>query len=218
MVMKKVYRRKKTFKKPYRKRNVYVPRRTMRSNALTCTRKVILGTWGALKSQGWLTNPYQFRLDGISSYSEFQSLFDSYRINAVKLTFTPFWDSSDVTQTSAPYTGLPRVYTIIDRNGIPLNSINTEAKILEYSKSRVIKKPQEPFSIYIKYPGVEMSSAGDLASSPAVFKARPWIDTSNATIPHNGCAIGMVCPVGSDTSGWYYHVVATYYLQFRTVV
>lgn len=210
-------RRVKKVIRRYR-RKAMIPRKMIKSNGMMCTRKIVLGTVGTTVSLGWLAFPYQFKLDDIVSYSEFTNLFDSYKINAIKLTFTPYWNSNDVSNQTS-FTGvLPRVYTLIDRNGIPVSTLNTEDRFLEYSNARQIKNPDKPFSIYVKAPGVELSSSGAITSSPAVIKYKPWIDTSNTTIPHNGCALGMVIPAGTSTMGFYYHVVATYYLQFKTVV
>ncbi|MEO5351389.1 MAG: hypothetical protein H7836_17370 [Magnetococcus sp. YQC-3] len=203
-------------RRTYRKRNL--PRLAIKSNAMMCTRKVVLGTVGTQVGTGWTSYPYSFRFDDIVSYAELQSVFDCYKINAIKLTFTPYWDSNDVSNQTG-FTGvLPRVFTLIDRNGIPSGALATEDLFLEYGNARQIRNPQRPFNIYIKAPGVELSSAGAITSLPAVTKYKPWIDTSNTTIPHNGCAIGMVIPAGTSTMGFYYHVVATFYLQFKNVV
>jgi len=211
-------KRKKTWGKPKAmKKYRRTSKKDIKDNVVYLKRHVILGTISTTVTLGWQAFPYSFRLDTIPNYSELQSVFDQYKVNGIKLQFTPYWDGNDyATQGTNNFSVLPRVYTLTDENGIPAGSINTEAKFLEYSNAKQIIEPQKPFSIYFR-PNIEMSSAGDSNTQAAVTSNGPrWIDTSNPTIPHNSCAIGMIVPTGlTGGQSWVYHVVATYYLQFK---
>lgn len=210
------YRRNnsKDYKRPFKrtKRSYDIPK-LVKSNTVFLKRSVVLESIGRTVTTGWGAFPYQFTLNQLPAYSELQAVFDSYRINAIKLTFTPYWDNNNWNITNTVYV-LPRVYTLIDKNGIPPGQIATEAQFLEYSNSRQIVKPQEPFSIFIKKPSVEMRAG----STDNVGNASPWIDTADPTVPHHGCAAGMVIPSGSADVGFFYHVVATFYLEMKTAV
>lgn len=117
------------------------------------------------------------------------------------------------------YTTLPRVYTVVDRNGFNAGSLASENLFLEAAKCRLIKKPQEPFNIYIKAPGCELAVAnGGGFTANAATTYRPWLDLSGLNIEHYGAALGMIMPSGSPTSGFYYNVNATFYLQFKNVI
>lgn len=219
MVKYRIKRRttRRPLKKINRGRKVMPMRRYINNNHVFIKRQFLLPTVGAT-GLGWVSVPLNFRFGDLPSYPE-MLLFDSYKIHAIKLTFTPFWDSNDLSNQQSFTTVLPRVYTIVDRNGFPAGSLATEAQFLEHSKSRQIRKPQEPFSIYIKNPGVETAAAiGGGFTANGVTRYSPWIDTSNVNIEHFGCAIGIILPAGNPNCGFYYNVVATYYLHFKNAV
>lgn len=205
-----------TVNKKYKRRRV-IPK-TIKENIVSFKRQFLLGTASVTVTSGWTAFPYSFRLDTMPNYSEIQSVFDSYRINAVKLTFMPYWDGNDyATQSATNFTVLPRVYTLIDGNGIPAGTINTEDKFLEYSNSKIITKPQEPFTIYFK-PDIEVQAGGAAASGMSAGGPQ-WIDTSRVDVSHNGCALGMILPTGlTGGQTWAYQIVCTYYLSAKSVV
>lgn len=166
----------------------------------------------------WTAYPYTFRAGNLPNYSAYQALFDQYRINAVKLTFTPYWDNNDLGQQgSTTVAAMPRVYTIIDRNGIGPGSIATEDLMLEYGNCRQITRPGQPFSIYIKSPGIETDVEVSGVGVPAMTMYKKFLDTNTGTVDHFGCAIGWIQPGVTGTTSFNYHVVATYYLQFKTI-
>lgn len=198
-----------------------VPKNVVRNNHLFIKRQYNRTTIGQPVSAGWTAYPFEFSLNQLPSYSELASVFDSYKIHAVKLTFTPYWDSNDLSaQQSATTTVLPRVYTLVDRNGFPAGSLATENQFLENGKARQILKPQEPFSIYIKSPGVETAAArtGSAFTQNGATVYSPWLDTSADDVGHWGCALGMIIPAGVPTASFFYNVNATYYLQFKNAV
>lgn len=214
----------------YRRRTIRKPRRAMRSTRrrmmaripraprpamLTVKLNRVVGTIGHAGAT-WTAYPFQFRVGNLPQYSSYQALFDAYRLNAVKITFTPFNDSLDrgSTVTTAGLS-MPRLYTLIDRNGIAAGTIATENQFLEYGSSKQIKNPLKPFSIYIKAPGNESSVDVSGVNVPALTTYKRWIDTNTGTADFNGCAVGWIAP--NAVSTWYYHVVETYYVQFKNI-
>lgn len=208
-------------RRTYRKRaTARVPRTMVRNNHVFIKRMFTGPTIGRTPALGWGATPLQFALNQLPSYSELQAVFDAYKIHAVKVTFTPYWDSNDLANQTGFTTVLPRVYTVVDRNGFPAGSLATENQFLESAKARLIRKPQEPFSIYIKNPGVEAAAerTGSAFTQNGVNMYSPWLDTSSSDIGHWGCAIGMIIPAGSPDSGFFYNTTITYYMQFKNAV
>lgn len=214
-------RRRKVMKKPYKGKfkSTRPSKNIKNNNNCFIKRSVQITTFGTSVGAGWSSIPLVFTANQLPGWSEIQALFDSYRINAVKLTLTPFWDGSDATQNGPAYTTIPRVYTLIDRNGFPAGSLASEALFLESSKCVQIMKPTEGFTVYVKNPGVEgavATGSGFTANAKANFS--PWLDTSNGNVEHYGAAVGIVIPAGSATSGWYYNINATFYMQVKNAV
>lgn len=220
MPPKKMYRRRRpAAKKSAKRANAPLPK-NVRQNTMFCKRMTTLSQLVLQRPTTWSAFPLTFRLDQLPAYTEFTSLFDSYKIHAIKLLFTPLWDSVDVANdTQAPFPTLPRVYTVVDRNGFPSGSLASESLFLESAKTRMIRKPQEPFSIYIRAPGVEGAvSIGGFFTANAKQNYKPWVDTSRPDVEHLGCAIGMASTGGADGAKWIYNVTATFYMEFKNVV
>lgn len=221
---KKTWGQPKTQKKYRRYKKQIVPRNIVKDNVVFIKRQYLAATFGRTVGGGWGANPITFTANSLPSWSEFQSLFDSYRICAIKCTFTPWWDGNDLsnqgTANGVWTTVLPRVYTLVDRNGITAGSLATENQFIESAKAVLIQKPQEPFSIYIKNPGVESAvSIGGGFTANAEEKTSPWLDTSNGGVEHFGAAIGMVLPGGSAADiGFFYNINVTFYMQFKNAV
>lgn len=197
------------------------PARSVTANNVFIKRTVVLDSIIQPVTTTWQAYPYIFAINRVPSYSEMASLFSEYKINAVKLTFTPFWDGSDAqNQWGSNTIALPRVYTLIDKNGISPGVLATENQFLEYGTAVQMKRPQEPFSIYVKNPQAEGAAAiGGGFTGNAIQVASPWLDTLNLNIEHHGAAIGIAIQGGSGTgTAWGYHVTATYYFQFKNAV
>lgn len=213
-------RRKRTYRKPRIARQLRIASST---NFLNVVRKVNLGPITHLVSSGWVAYPYTFKATDLPNYSEYQALFDYYKINAVKLTFIPYFTDADIQAqgTTNPYAAQPRLYTIIDRNGIAGGTIANEDRMLEYANARLVKNPLKPFSIYVKRPAVEVAVegvvAGGAAASTSLNMRSRWLDTGVGNTPHFGCAVGWIQPGTIGTLSMTYHVVATYYLQFKHI-
>lgn len=193
--------------------------RAIKSNLVYVKLRHVLGPYGG-PANTWTHFPFAFKFSDIANYSAYSGVFDQYRINAVKLTFTPFSDSADLGNTIttvAPGMSLPRVYTLIDRNGITSGSLSTENQTIENGSTRQIRYPEKPFSIYIKSPGIEAVAENiNGTASYGLTQYRKFIDSNNVDVAHYGAGIGWFQP-NSNSVGWYYHVVATYYMQFKNV-
>lgn len=154
----------------------------------------------------------------ISNNAEYVALFDQYKINAVKYTFRPRYDSfagNDTTDTTLPGVtnqGGTMVHTIADptSNVVPTglygaSNLNT---FLENGNVRT-RTGNKAFSVYFK-PMVDDSMA-----TGTERKRASWLPTTNTTIVHNGfhCFFQDVNLTG--TFGQSFDIYITYYFQCR---
>lgn len=214
--------KRKSARAPARKRK-YARRapipRAVRSQQLSCVRRQFLENFTVSRALGWTNTVFTFRLSDLPNYGEFTSLFEEFRINAVRLQFLPQGTSIDTPQNSANYAAgnswmyRPRIYTLVDKDGD--SNTSTEANMLQCGAARLVPNSVSPFSIYIKNPAIALETQTSLGFSAAVSKSRQWIDTKNYGVNHFGCAVGGLIPDGSASMSYQYGVVATYYLQFR---
>lgn len=180
------------------------------ANIVTVKRKVTLAD---VTFNIWQSQAYAPLLSQLPNYTEFTNLFEQYRINGIKLDFIPKSTSFEA-NTSASVAIMPRLYTIIDKDGNAQTS--SETAMQQYGNARLIRDPSKPFSIYIKKPCVQFGTANTITIVGGAPKASPWLDCDNFNVQHWGCAIGGIMPTGTGSVS--FSVVATYYMQFKHVV
>jgi hypothetical protein len=181
------YRRKKrTIRKRYKKRSMRMTR-AVRPNTLNVKRKFYLASWT------WTTTTtndfwrYQTIIpSNIPNFAEYASVFDTYRINAIKYTYMPRY--TDVEAASAGTTGTPTAYAhfVVDSDSTILPSgiygsatLNT---LMENTRC-VTRQLNKPFSIYYK-PKVMQ---GLLGAGTAGFARRPpFIRSTETSTDHRG--------------------------------
>lgn len=216
------YKKKKVIvrrKRPSKK--LVVPRKVIKNNLVYIKRKFfITPNINFTVASGWGTSIFNFSLGNIPDASQYTNVFEQYRINAVKLTFIPLLANGDTDWNQAlavsgtQYLGSPRVYSLIDKDGVQFSTISTEQKMLEFSGVRHIRQPLKTFSVYISKPCVQQEMQSTIGFAAASPKPSPWIDCENYGIIHNSCVIGCAA-VGSSTAALQYQVLATYYMQFK---
>lgn len=221
-----MFKRKAT-RRPYRRRTYRKRARTtariprsmpaVKNNLVSITRQYVATPISTTYALGWSYWNYTFPLSALQGYTEFTNLFGKYRINAVKLTFMPFFSGNDYAQAanSTVYAENPRVHYIVDTSGTSASQVDTEAEMLEFANVRTVRNPTKSFSIYIRNPCVHLGTASGVTIVGGAPKAKQWIDTANYNIVHHGCSIGMVIPGGASTGAWKFQVVIKYYMQFK---
>lgn len=215
------YSRSKRRAAPLRRRRVVKRRRTMKvpksmvsQNIMMCKRKYYFGVID-IPLTSWFSQAFDFRLSYLPNYTEFTNLFDQYKINAVKIDFVPSTTGNDqeglYNQTGAggAWFFSPIVYTLIDKDGNP--QVSTQNATMENSKARLIKKPFEPFSIYVRKPQLLMSAG----LTTSAIQTRGWIDTTAAGAYHHGAAIAGQILNGTTAAVMRYYCTITYYMAFR---
>lgn len=144
-----------------------------------------------------------FRLGDLPGSSEFTALYDSYKINAVKLRFFPSMTESISTSTMNAPQGETRIITVIDRNdATPLNFDG----LRQYQNAKVVRINKQ-FSRFIYKPQI-LDTSG--------YSVSPWMSTAFPSIFWYGLKFAAEA-TGQATGTYRYHIEATYYLSFKTV-
>lgn len=150
-----------------------------------------------------------FKLSDVPGSSEFISLFDQFRINAVKVSFIPVL-SEITTQTSgAKYSS--RLFTCLDyTNAFAPSSVDT---VREYQNSQWA--PYGKIHTRFIYP---KAAVDVLTSGSATLPRSSWYSTSLATTAlHYGLLYAFEGAENIATGATIYKVEVKYYLAFRSV-
>lgn len=134
------------------------------------------------------SNNHVFTLDKIVNASEFQSLFDQYRIDKVVVTYRLITnpDSSNILNTAGafpqPTNWFPSVWSIVDYDDNSSMNIN-EMKERIGVKHRILK-PDRPLK-YVVRPKVLVQTYRTAVSAGYAPKSL-FVDMTNIDIPHYG--------------------------------
>lgn len=207
----------------YRKR-ARIPRRIPRPRrapgTLLANRTQYAGTWTfgtAAVSDFWRFITYD--MNAMTNFGEFATVFDEYKLNRIKITFRPQYDSVS-NPTAAGALAQPQAYAhyLVDPGSIVIpagvygsTSLNT---FLENQgvKTRTLNRP---FSIYWK-PQVTDQVSGTGTSS--VMRRTPWVRTSDLGTSYRG--VHMYLQQNSLSTGntnIKLDMFVTFYLTFRNV-
>jgi len=153
---------------------------------------------------------YQFNLDQLQEESEFQNLYDSYRIKKIILNLEPQFSGTN-TKDVAPYQKWIRVVHDYD-DVTPLTSQN---QYLEYAgckshlaaTSRIIRIP-----LYPKIQVINQTSGGSGNVTRPVAPA--WIPTASDQVDHLGLKI-FVPTLGLSQGYGIFNVRATFVVQCK---
>jgi len=166
-------------------------------------RNVDLGTI-TLSTSAITTGGFSFQLSDLPNSSEFQALFDLYRIDAVSVTFT----SNYINILGG---GLPpiRYATVVDKNSSGVFATFNDAREFDTAHVDVITFP-DTRNILPRY-----ISAVQNDSSATVYggSARGWLNTSVANVPHYGYRYVFEAFTSANLPS--VRCEAIYYLSFR---
>lgn len=147
---------------------------------------------------------YQFTLDALPNYTEFTALFDQYKIVEVEMIFVP---GANESVSSAANSGVN--FTVIDYDDANVLGTGTAA-YLQYENC-LMTQSTETIRRVIK----PRAAMGLLTGGSAYVGniAAPWIDCSNASVPHYGLKI----LIGSAAANAFaYTVLLRYKMLFRS--
>lgn len=151
---------------------------------------------------------YTFRIDGLPNVSEFTSVFDQYKITAVKLHFVPRWTTSELYTTGVTLQ-MPNLVTAFDGSDavIPTSVDN----VLEYDSCR-IHGPLNKMITRVIYPSAATPVFRSGASS-AYGRYGGWVDCAYPDVQFFGFRAALLGVPTVNT--FHVDVYATYYLEFR---
>lgn len=210
--------------RPYKRRRIFparVPRapRTMRNNQLTIKRTWYQTNWQfATATTAGFWQYFQFELATIPNLVEYTGLFDEYKINAIKLTFRPRYDSIDVGDAAAA-TSLPQAYLhyVVDGgNTVTPAGIYNSATLnsfLEHDgvKTRTLNRP---VSIYFK-PKVIMEASSNQAGRVV---GPGWFRTTAQNVAHRGVHVFLQQNnFATSNTQIALDVYYTYYMQLKNL-
>lgn len=191
-------------------------------NFLNVKRTFCLSDWTfntASTSGFW--NYYTYTLGDLPSYAEFASVFDEYRIRAIKVTFRPQVDGvvgvnlDQATATTAQnavewlHTCVDPMSTVIPSGTYTTSNLNS---FLENSNVRS-RRANKALSVYFRPIMVDGVSGSGTAA--ARVSNRTWIRTSETAAVYRGFHAYRQVPNTAAVAGFKLTPFVTYYLQFR---
>lgn len=218
--------RKRTRRAPARprkkSRTTRVPRQVKSTNLMMCTRVADGGSFTMNANGAWTAINFGFALSNLVNYTEFTSLFNQYRINAVKVMVMPHFDGNDMSNINADGTSgvgrpaNPILWTCSEDDGTT-TVVNLNA-VMQNNRARLVKRPNLPFSVYFK-PKFQTSVA-NIGSIVSAHPMRGWIDTQNFGVQHYGISLAGYIPAASSisTPPLTYKIFVKYYMAFKEAI
>lgn len=182
-------------------------------------RTFYVGTYTASISALGVATPIaqglQFNLNQLPSSGEFQSLYDQYKINGVKLKITPATSEgilSPLAGTAQPL-GFSPLHTVLDFDDATVPT--SEDQLLEYGSH----KQTAPFRSHTRYfkPKCAMQVYRSATSTAYRPISSQWLDMSYVDVPHYGVKVWASAPnTNSGTAqSITYKVYATLYFACK---
>lgn len=216
------YKRKAPAKRPFVRRP-YKKRRMVKrmTSAMNIKRSFYLETWSPnTATTGGFWRYLGLTFTTVPNYTELQTLFDQYKINGIKYTFRPRYDSfagNDTVDTTLPGVtnqGGCNVHVINDPYSVIVPggtyTSGTLNNFLEQGSARTYQGIK-PFSVYFK-PSVSTTISSD--ASARRIRA-PWLLTSSAGLNHAGFHVFAQDPNLTGNFGQAFDIFVTVYMSFK---
>lgn len=215
MVFKRTYRRKRfgAKRRPFRRRfrRTKIPRR-IRSPVYfmkqTAELPNVVVSAGATK---FFT--YSFDISLLGNISSMVDIWDSYCINAVRVSFTPQFN---VYNAATSTIALPDIYTCIDYNSAVLPISVSELNEYATCKHQVFTRTH---TRYFR-PKVLYNIQSSINTPATATGGRMWLSltsTLGTTVPHYGLIGAITASQSSAIVAQLVRVTVTYYLAFKNV-
>lgn len=210
-------RRTRTFRRRFRRLRIARPRKLRQTYSFKQMVTLTPITLSQTSNETYFA--FSFRAADMANISEFQSLFDQFRINAVRINFIPSYNvgfQSSATSGSLP---IPYIYTVVDYDDA---NVPTSIPQLQQYQSLKTKMFSRPHHRYFK---PKCNSAALITSSSTSFGFQsmraPWIDVSNPgpSVLHYGLRGCIQFTETALLPGGFapIRVTAIYYLQCKYV-
>lgn len=208
MAWQKRTNRKRVSKRKISKRKMVVSRPQPRT--YNFKRSFYVSNWISSTSAADTTAGYSFTLAGLPNASEFTSLYDQYRINAVKLRLMPRGNSSEL--NSATGGGICSLFSVIDYDdaAAPTGGVN---QMVQYQSLKVTRSDKE----HVRYfkPRINVGAINSVAGGVQnKMNTRGWIDCDVSTTEHYGLKFVLE---RTPTGTCIYDAIVTLYMAFKNV-
>ena len=214
-------------KRPYRKRfyrRRYKKRTTASTGALTCKQKVLDSS--VIIPAGGLPNGHvvklAFELQDLQQYSTFNSLFDQYKLNGVKVQLLPTNNTNDITNAGGNF--VSSVDLDADSSITTFSDILTcsNAKTSAWSSAGGLTSRKtmflKPRAANLLYSG-NVDAQGNAIYTTSLQSRKQWIDMGDrGKTKFHGLILGWDINGGAGlVADQPVNMIITYYLQFRKV-
>lgn len=199
-------------------------RRMMRSHRrpiVTIKRQLRLGSWvfdSASVAGFWR---YEIAdLGGLPQIGDFVQCFEEYKINAVKYSYYPNFDSISAADATSSVLPAPipsyQVMTCIDKytaSPAPAGAYGAATLATFLAECPNTKKHQygKPFHVY--YRPTQTDDVNNVAA--AKYRKSQWNRVANITLPHFGHHAFIWGEGGFAVPGLSHEIFVTFYMQFR---
>lgn len=212
------YKKKSTYnrkKKPYKKKKWGVPRLPIVRADYSCMLRKSTVPIISNQSSGAVLGGIKFALSDCLNFTNFTSLFDQYRINAVVVKFIPHMSEmmnkpyDDTTTPNATQT-IPNLCVAIDRDDAAAPTSYDEVK--QRAKSRIVKATR-PLTFKFRPSRLIATYDSGLANAYTIDTSKRWINSNSPNLNHFGLKYALEdC---TPASAFIYEVEVMYYVSFK---
>lgn len=203
-----------------RTRRMRMSRPIAARNFLSVKRKVFLTSWvWGTTTTGDFWRYQTILASNMPNFTEYSSLFDTYKINGIKYTYCPRYTSTNAEAAGA--TGSPQAYAhyIVDPDStiLPAGVYGSATLNTLMENTNVKTRPlNKSFSIYYKPRVLQQLFGGGTAS---FTRPSPYIRTSDANIDHRGhhMYINQNNFSASANANIILDVYVTFYVTFKNI-
>lgn len=176
---------------------------------------------------GWLRNPSVnptqimhtgvFTLAGVTDHGNLQAIYESYRINAVKIDLVPSALTVSPLLSTTAQTQL-QVYTFYDPSGNYAAAIPHETDLLEKQSCRkrsLMTGGASNLKVFSKLRQANVSLKNSLITYSYTQQSPKWISTGDPNCNHYGPLVVICSYDGQALPSLDCRIVTTYYLEFK---
>lgn len=145
------------------------------------------------------------QLNQVPGYTEFTSLFDQYKIVALKMRLSPRANSAEIGTNQ----GLVKVFTALDYDGGTAPSVI--ADVLQNETLKITKSNKD----HVRYFKPKFNASTTAVTGTGQQPTTGWLDCSNVTVAHHGLQY-VIQQLPAGVQSW--DIYVTYYLAFKNVV
>jgi len=158
---------------------------------------------------------YQFKLENVTSVSDFTNLYDGYKINKVQLFLEPLYDSTQNVAIGAPNPRSRKLRVVHDYNDAQV--LSNEDEYLQYGNCKAYfpwSRNGIRITLYPKLNNVIENASGATTGFTSMNSNRQFLNIATDEVPHFGIKI-FVPGVLATEGTLLFRVRAKYWLSMR---